>query len=136
MDQSELLAAVSALTDSVGELSRRLDVQEELVHRIEAQRRGLHSTRIVLGCAVVGLILDLVLTLGFGLLFQRVDENSLQVREVQQRTSTQILCPLYEVIATSIKTDPSPPNLTPDELQVRHDAGNVIANGLKTLGCA
>lgn len=128
-DQSELIRAVSDLTKSVGELSERLDMQEKLLTRIEAQRRGLNTTRIA-----VGFTLLLIVAVGF--LYRQVDANTRDVRDVQRRTSTEVLCPLYEVFALSIKANPNPAGLTPEQAAVRQQAGDTITAGLQKLGCA
>ena len=142
MDQTELVSAVEALTEAVGELSDRLDVQQgvlgqqkRMIADIEKQRSGLHSTRIVLSAAVFGIILDLGLTVGFGLLYRQVDANTREVQKVQARTSSEILCPLYEVFATSIKVNPPNPNLSPEQARARHEAADTILAGLDKLGC-
>jgi hypothetical protein len=129
------VAAVAALTASAGELSGRLDVQEELVRRMEQQRRGLHSTRIVLGVTIVGLAADLLLTIAFGLLFHQVDENQHSIQTVQQHTSTDILCPLYEALAMGLKANPNPTGLSPAQSQFRQSAANTVTAGLGQLGC-
>ncbi len=134
-DQTDLVSAVSALTASAGELSGRLDVQESLVQRIDQQRRGLHSTRIALAVTIIGLALDLGLTIAFGALFHQVSSNEHSIQAVQQRTSTEILCPLYEVVAQSIKANPTPAGLTPAQAELRAHAATVIIEGLGKLGC-
>jgi hypothetical protein len=136
MDQTELISAVEALTKSVGKLSDRLDVQEALLDRFEAQRRGLRSTRVALAFTAFGLSLDLVLTVMFGLLYQQVNANTHQVQSVQARTSAEILCPLYQVFALSIKINPVPTNYTPEQLDLRQHAADTILAGLEKLGCA
>lgn len=135
MDQPQLVEAVEKLTAAVGELSDRADTQQEMLNEIKAQRKGLRSTRIVVAFTVFGVSIDLVLTVLFGLLYQQVNANSHQVQAVQERTSSEILCPLYQVFALSIKTNPAPPGLTPTQAQLRQDAGDTILAGLDKLGC-
>jgi hypothetical protein len=134
-EESDLVAAVAALTSSAAELSTRLEVQEQLVRRIEEQRRGLHATRIALVVTIVGLILDLGLTGAFGVLYRQVSENQQNIVSVQQRTSTDILCPLYQAFALGIKSNPTPTGLTPEQQQFRQNAGATITAGLGKLGC-
>lgn len=129
MDQRELIAAVEALTTSVGQLSQRLDTQQGVIDELDRQRKGLHSTRIVMA-----LMLVLIVCVGF--LYYKVDANTQEVRAVQNRTSSEILCPLYEVLATSIKMNPPSPNLTAEQATLRQDAGGAILAGLGKLGCA
>ncbi len=143
MDQTQLVSAVEELTAAVSVLSERADTQQHVIDELEEQRKsletqqkGLHSTRMVLSAAVFGIVLDLGLTVGGALLYQQVDTNQREIRQVQQRTSTEILCPLYEVFATSIKVNPPNPNLTPEQAKARRDAADTILSGLDKLGCA
>ncbi|MEV6555858.1 hypothetical protein AB0M22_09090 [Nocardia sp. NPDC051756] len=134
-DQSELIAAVGNLTESVGALSTRLDTHEGLLTRIEeqrketdAQRKGLNTTRIAVG------FMGLVLIAG-GFLYRQVDTNTRDVREVQQRTSTEILCPLYQFLALSLKANPPSPVASAEQVKLRETAANTITAGLDKLGC-
>lgn len=131
-----LTRAVDALNASVAELSARLDVQERVLLEQERQRKGLHSTRVVLVGLAFGIILDLVLTVAVGILYRQVDANQHQVQAIQSRTSSEILCPLYTVFATSIKVNPPSSNLTPEQAQARRDAADTILAGLTKLGCS
>lgn len=120
---------MSDLTKSVGELSTRLDMQEELLTRIDDQRKGLNTTRIVMGFM-------LLLLVAGAFLYRQVEANTRDVRDVQRRTSVEVLCPLYTVFALSIKANPTPTNLTPEQAAVRQQAGDTITAGLQKLGCA
>jgi hypothetical protein len=128
MDQSEFVAAVDTLTAAVSKLSARMDTQQAVVDAIKKQGRDLHSTRMVLTAAIFGLVLDLALTVGFGYLYHELDT-------VQRRTDTQILCPLYEFFAVSLKANPPAPGATPEQLQLRTSAADTVTSGLTTLGC-
>lgn len=135
-ESPQLVDAVKVLTVAVGELSERLDTQQKalvtqqkVIDDLERQRKGLHSTRLVLMAAIFGIVLDLALTLGFGYLYQELDK-------VQRRTDTQILCPLYEFLALSLKVNPAQPTASPEQVELRHNAAVTIAAGLDTLGCA
>ncbi|MEV0247979.1 hypothetical protein AB0H76_15405 [Nocardia sp. NPDC050712] len=142
MEPSELVGAVEALTAAVGELSERLDVQQENLDQqqkmldeierqrkgLDQQRKGLNTTRIILGVVAVVVV-------AVAVLYGRVDANSDGVREVQERTSTEILCPLYAVLATSMKVNPPSPNLTAEQAKARQAAADAIIAGLEKLGC-
>lgn len=131
-----LTRAVETLNESVAELTKRFALMEQVVEDQKEQRRGLHSTRIYLGVGAVAIVLCLGLSVGFGFLFYQVEHNQREIQAVQQRTSSEILCPLYEVFATSIKVNPTNPNLTPDQAKLRQDAADTILAGLSKLGCA
>lgn len=128
-------ASVETLTAAVTELSGRVNTQQEIVDALKKQGRDIHYTRIYLVMAGFGILLDLALTIGFGFLYHQVDVNQNQLREVQARTSTEILCPLYEFFALSLKVNPPPPSANDEQIQLRKSAGETIARGLTTLGC-
>lgn len=136
MDTADLTAAVESLTGSVGELAARSKTQQLVIDELKRQRKDLHSTKIVLAAAIAGIVLDLGLTIGGVLLYRQVDTNQHQIQQVQERTSAEILCPLFIVFATSIKVNPPSPNLTPEQAKVRQDAADTILSGLSKLGCA
>lgn len=131
-----LTAAVKALNVTVSELSRRLDVQEEIAQQLDENRSGLHTVRVVLVVLGVVLAMNLGLVGGFGLLYHQVDSNQREIRAVQERTSVEILCPLYQVFALSIKVNPPPPNYNAEQLELRQHAADTILAGLDKLGCA
>lgn len=117
------------------ELSGRVNTQQKIVDALKKQGRDIHRTGVFLSLAGLGIILDLALTIGFGFLYHQVDVNQNQLREVQARTSTEILCPLYEFFALSLKVNPPPPTATDEQIQLRKTAGDTISRGLTTLGC-
>jgi uncharacterized protein HemX len=119
----------------VAVLTERFVLLEKVVEDLNEQRRGLHSTRIYLGIGAVALVLCLGLSIGVGFLFVQVERNQHEIQAVQQRTSSEILCPLYTVFATSIKANPPNPNLTPDQAKMRQEAADTILSGLNKLGC-
>lgn len=131
-----LTAAVEALNATVSELSKRLDVQEEIAKQLDENRSGLHTVRMVVGVLGILLVMNLGLVTGFGLLYHQVDRNQHELQAVQQRTSAEILCPLYQVFALSIKTNPPPPNYNAEQLELRQHAADTILAGLAKLGCA
>ncbi|MFI7191490.1 hypothetical protein ACIBQ0_17285 [Nocardia nova] len=112
-----------------------MNTQQEIVDALKKQGRDIHSTRIFPALAGFGIVLDLALTIGFGFLYHQVDANQNELREVQARTSTEILCPLYEFFALSLKVNPPPPTANEEQIQLRKSAGDTIAKGLTTLGC-
>jgi hypothetical protein len=129
MDQKELVDAVQTLTRSVDDLSRRFDATEKLIDRIEKQRRGLLSTRIALGAVVL-------LVIAGGVLFARQQSTIRELRAVQDRTSTEILCPLYQFLALSLRVNPPNPTASAEQIELRTSAATAIAAGLEKLGCA
>lgn len=131
-----LTRAVETLNESVAELTKRFDLMEQVVEDLDEQKRGQHSIRIYLGGLAFAIALCLGLVIGFGFLFYQVEQNQREIKAVQQRTSAEILCPLYTVFATSIKMNPANPNLTPEQAKFRQEAADTILAGLDKLGCA
>ena len=128
MEQSELVEAVETLTSAVGTLSGKVKTQQGVIDAIKHQNRRIHSTRMFLAAAIFGIALDLMLTVGFGYLYHELDT-------VQRRTDTQILCPLYEFFAVSLKVNSPAPNASAEQLELRKTAATTVAAGLTTLGC-
>lgn len=133
MDQPALVAAVETLTAAVGDLREELAVQQGVVNAIKKQGRDIRSTRIAVWSAAV--VVAVFLT-GFGFLYHQVDRNQDQLQGVQARTSTEILCPLYQVLAVSIKVNPPNPTLTAEQAEARQHAADTILGGLDKLGCS
>ncbi len=108
-------------------------MQQGVVNAIKKQGRDIRSTRITVWSAAVVVTVFLA---GFGFLYHQVDRNQDQLQAVQARTSTEILCPLYQVLAVSIKVNPPSPNLNPEQVEARRRAADTILGGLDKLGCA
>ena len=135
MDENELADAVGTLTAAVQDLSDRLDTQQSMIDAIKKQARDIRATRMVLAAAVFGIILDLALTVGFAVLYHQVEKNQRLTQQVQARTSTVVLCPLYEWLTLSMRLNPPPEAATPQQVQLRQTAADTITHGLTTLGC-
>lgn len=125
IDRPSLVEAVDRLEGAITKLATRSDVQEE----------SLRRNRNVLRVAIVGLALDLLLTIFGGYLFNEIRGNTTDIETVQTRTSVQVLCPLYQVFLNSIKANPHPPGLTPEQQKDRDDATITIQEGYDILQC-
>jgi hypothetical protein len=135
MDEAELAGSVDDLTTEVRALNDRIDTQQQVIDALKRHTRDIHSTRIMLVAALFGIILIFGLTGAFGRLYQQVETNQHQLQQVQARTSTEILCPLYEFLALSLRVNPPAPTATAEQVQLRKTAADTIARGLSTLGC-
>lgn len=131
----KLTAEVSALTIAVRELSGRVDTQQQLIDAIKKQAREIHATRMFLGATAFSVCIAIALAVGFGFLSHQVETQQHQLQQVQARTSTEILCPLYEFFALSLRVNAPPPTATDEQIQLRKTAADTIARGLTTLGC-
>lgn len=136
METAQLIAAVNGLQEAVTDLSRRADTTQEVLVRIERLAGDTRNNRIGLRVGAVAIALNLVLATFGVYLFTRVSATAHQVQQVQDRTSSEILCPLFVVLSLSIQANPAPPTMTPEQAQVRKRAGETIARALTTLGCA
>jgi len=90
-----LRAEVAALTHVVGQLASRSTVAE-LVHATAIRTRRFIAVISVLLLAQLGVTGYLMWT-------------NVQISVVQQRTSNQVLCPLYEVFLRSYHPEAQPP---------------------------
>lgn len=121
-----LVKAVNRLETSINHLARRSDVQEE----------SLKRNRMVLRIALVGLALDLALTVVCAALFAKADTNSEQIQSVQDRTSSEVLCPLYQVFLDSMRINTPPANQTPEQAEFRAESMRTIQHGYDILKCS
>jgi hypothetical protein len=136
MDLAELVTAVDRLRQVVTELSERAETQQRVLDRLDKVSTDTRMNRVGLKVATVGVAFNLALTGFVGWLFVRVEHTTRELQDVQNRTSSEILCPLYQVFALSIKANPPSPNLSPDQAKVRENAANTILAGLEKMRCA
>lgn len=135
MDQPALVEAVRTLTLAVDELRADLRAQQGVVNAIKKQGRDIRSTRWAVGIVAAVLVIAVAFTTGFGLLYRQVDRNQHELEAVQERTSAEILCPLYEFLALSLKVNPPPPGASAEQLELRRTAAETTSAGLGKLGC-
>jgi len=122
-DLDAFAASVQALSDSVRNLARY------------GQR-----TRRLISWTIIGLVLDLTLTIVVGVLFnnqqgtsRRIERNAENIRLVQQRTGNEVLCPLYGLFLASF--DPTSAAARKDP--AKYEASfRVIRTGYQVLGCS
>lgn len=91
---------------------------------------------------VVGLLVDLVLTVVVGLVinnqhhvYDQISEANSRIETVQRRTSDEVLCPLYKVLLAFEPRSTTSPTLTDAERQARTEAYDVVRRGYAVLGC-
>lgn len=119
-------AQVAGIEKSVGELAVATG---ELTRRQAAQIRRLRRATAI---TVIGLTLDLLLTVLGGLLMYRTSHNSARIDHLQQRTSTEALCPLYDLFLDSY--NPTGPTAAADPAGYERNF-DVIEQGARALGC-
>jgi len=132
MPDQNLTARAEVLTRSVAALT--ISVQQLADSQAHVKK--------VMRWTVVGLILDLVLSLAAVALFNRQREanhrladNTAHIEQVQTRTSDKVLCPLYALFIAFEPRAIDNPGFTPEERQERRQAYAVIHQGYDILGC-
>ena len=149
----EGLRSLGAQTDrlvaAVTAMSERLNTTEEMQRDLAATMRqqktqGQRQTalRRVISVVAVSLALDLALTLGLAYVGWRVDHNSDRISGIQERTSSRVLCPLYEILVAQVDSAPSDAadddgdgKVTPEEQAEFDRTVKVIRDGHKALEC-
>lgn len=120
------VALAQSLQTSVGEIATAVtDLTKRQSDQIGKLKKTGHLT-------AAGLALDLLLTVVAFLLFNTTSEQGKELERVQNRTSGEVLCPLYDLFLTSY----NPKGAT----AVRDPAGYeramvTIEKGAKALGC-
>jgi hypothetical protein len=109
--------------------SRLSTVQFE---RIDAQSKQIRKVRLFTIVALIGLIPSFVLAVFSVLIVKRVDANSNDIRAVQSKVSTQVLCPLYDLLLDSYA--PNSPQAKAD-VKTYNGTFTVIEQGATALGC-
>lgn len=105
----------------VGGLETRTDKIETLQQRLRKWGK----------LVVLGLILDLTLTVGLGGLFNKVNNNTDAVAKVQDVVSKEVLCPVYGVVLSAGYH----PERHTDDLEAYNSAWKVFQDGNKKLNC-
>lgn len=102
---------------------------ENLAIKLTKQVKGF---KVLLVWTTLGLVLDLMLSAFFLLLFHVTDNNSNRIDEVQQKTSVEVLCPLYDLLLDA--WSPSSPEAKAAPLKYS-EAFDKIEHGASILGC-
>lgn len=126
-------AAEALVTQQVTEMNATVaqlaSLTTELTQRQEGQLRRL---RKLLLWTVLGLVLDLLLTVLGAVLVKQTQDNTHAIDTVQSRTSTQALCPLYDLFLRSY----NPNNAIAKQDPVAYDKNfEVIEKGAAALQC-
>lgn len=137
-----LNAMAETLTASADALAASSKAQDKVLKRIEALAKDQEAltaygrrNRVSIQVGVIGLAMSLAAG-GFAInLAFRLSDTTNQLQTVQTRTSTEVLCPLFQLFALSLTTNPVPPNYTPEQLGLRRRYETSINDGLSKLGC-
>src|SRR5690349_10645750 len=116
-----------------GEIEESLDSLTEAVGVLtHVQARQLSRMRRMLVWTAVGLLFDLGLSGVGGVLYLQVHDNARQLQSVNERVSSQALCPLYDVLLRS--WNPESPAAKADPAEYDRDFA-VIERGAQVMGC-
>lgn len=115
--------SISSLVTKLGKST------ESLANKLTKQVKGF---KVLLVWTSIGLLLDLTLSVLFVLLFHKSDTNSNRIDEVQQKTSTEVLCPLYDLFLDTWA--PNSPAAKEDPAKYS-DAFDKIEHGARVLNC-
>ncbi len=108
---SRLSEEITRFSDEIDRLSRRLGVEQSKINKAVRFNRWL--------------------TAGVLVLIAAVGWNTYRVNVVQERTSAEVLCPLYELFLESYHPDRQPP----ERLAEYEQTFNVIRKSYDVLGC-
>lgn len=144
-DLVPLIASVRALTESVGKLqSDASTFHTESIEQLASATRNLelqariNSVNIAQGkrrtlILVAFVMVAFLLTGGLGFTITQVNANNRDIAEIQEVTSNEVLCPLYDLILSA--KDRPPKDLTPEQLAERIAAYVIIQRGYDALKC-
>ena len=138
----DLTAAVTGLRQVATELRDRSEVQDQVLRRIENLAKGqeviaAYGRKNRLGIQIGSIGLTIALFAAGLSIYQsaRLNETTHQLSAVQSRTSTEVLCPLYQLFALSLTVNPAPSNYTAEQLELREKYKLAINDGLAKLDC-
>lgn len=133
---------IAALTEQCRYLIERVnDLREATGDRITGLARTGRKSRKLIIVTMVGLGLDILLSIALVIVGSHVSSTSDQVKDsdaavhaIQKRTSDEVLCPLYRIFIQAEK-NPPPPNLNAQQRAQRKEQFRTIHQGYNTLGC-
>lgn len=125
----ELITVFETVSESAEELTRRVDEYQTLTVKT------MNSYRNILSAVASVVFLLLCLTALGGYLVKVQNDNTQHINELQSRTSSEVLCPLYGLLINSITANPEPTNLSQQQREFRQQAAQTFKKGYKDLGC-
>lgn len=132
---------LTQLTDVARELLEEItDLKEEGGEQFVSLAKRARSNRRMIWAVIVGCVLDVLLTVAFGIgLFQvtnnadRIDQLTKRLNVAQTTQRQKALCPLYQIFLDS--KSPRGRKAAPDPEKYDH-AFEVIEDGYQVLNCA
>lgn len=135
-------AAMDELRAVAVSLAAKADTQQGILDRLDAaqrivdeNRRYSHTSRWIAMIAIVAAVLS-VGSGGFNVyLYVVASHNTSNIQQVQARTSSQVWCPLYQVLDKALAGPPAP-GATPTQLAIRQGLIDVVNAGKPALHCS
>lgn len=118
------------LTQGEIDLGARAELLATEVHQLTRSVTRLGRRQQRLAGALTAVVLVLAFTSGY--LLTQIQANQRRLADVQNRTSTGVLCPLYQLFLDSYHPERRPAGTTAEQYEAQFD---VIRNGYRTLGC-
>lgn len=146
--EDDMDAGISALQESsdrlvrvVEELSIKLNTTERMQQElgtqqeeIKAQAKRLTTQKTINRALALSLLFDIVLSIAVCLGYLQIDRNADSIGNIQNRTSSEVLCPLYGLLVDQIaNTDPE--DIPEDEKEDFAKQVAVITRGYEALDC-
>lgn len=137
-----LESTTARLIDAVTDMSKRLNTTERISRQLQRQQEELAREQAattrqgrINAWLALSIALDIALSLIIGLGFFRIDSNADRIDHIQDRTSNEVLCPLYGIFLASIE-NPRPEQVdTPEERARFEAAAKTIRDGYSALEC-
>lgn len=132
------------LASAVQDLSAKLTTTQRIQEDLDAQQKELRGQRLtvqtqkkMLKWLAVSVVLDLVLSVAVTLGYFRIDHNTDNINEIQTRTSSEVLCPLYQLLVDQAAaiTDKEKADMTAKEREDLEKTVAVITRGYNALDC-
>lgn len=139
----QLIAAVEAMGVRLNTAQEMQTALAATMGRVEEQQKQQANQKRFNQWLMVLLSLIIALAAGLGFALYRIDQNNQQIKDVQDRTSNSVLCPLYGLLVDQIADLPANAAdedddgvVTPQEKAELDRTIRVIRQGYSALGCA
>lgn len=110
------------------------DVATEVAEPIAVLKKRARTMRIVIWTLIWLKVLTTSTIVVLFLTLNTVENNQNEIKQIQDRTNNEVLCPLYNLFEQSAKL-PAPPHYTEAQKQQRLDMFKEIARSSEKLEC-
>lgn len=127
---SEMLRQLKTASEGMVSLSEQVVRLSDAL--LELSRR-VRRSRVMILTVIVGFILDIALTVTLTIVAVEQNNNTEAIHNIQDRTSQQVLCPLYQIFLNA-RSDQARA-VYPQGTAAYDKAFNQIQHGYNVLGC-